>query len=186
MTASHSTEQVGGQPQAPSPAAASPSHADVFGAPSDQSHADVFGLPGSLASRADRGGLPKEPNERAWVEGLYALLGARELAQPPSMFGEPAWYRERCEAVSRAVWRDEVTASEASQLLVFGHALLYLEMAQRKLWKRPRRGSGRRRPKRVLFRFRRARCERCSGRLQPFSGWCVACWRPGREKGRKQ
>lgn len=129
-----------------------------------------------------------EGTERArlGVEGLHALLGARDVTPPRGLFGEPGWYRERMEAISGAVWRHELTDEEASTLVAYEHALLFLKMAQRELWKRPRRGTGRRRSKRVVFRSRGARCERCAGRLQPFSGWCIPCWRPGRKKGRKR
>jgi hypothetical protein len=54
------------------------------------------------------------------------------------MFGTPAWYAEHCEALSRAVWRGQLTEAEASRELANWHWLLLIEMQRDKLWRRPR------------------------------------------------
>jgi hypothetical protein len=131
--------------------------------PAALSQAEILGEP----SQAEILGEPR-PSTSSTYGGKTAGGPAR------GMFGTPAWYVEFCEALSKAVWRDQVTERESRWLLDFHYWLMVGQMNAGRLWRKPRR-SGRRRPARVRFHFRRALCERCGAPVGPFTGICPGC-----------
>jgi hypothetical protein len=144
---------------------------------------DRGGASGLLRDQVELFGATPEHERRILLEAIR-LLGATPVKKAPShqeertVFGEPAWYRERMAALSRAVWREQVTEREASLELGFQHRLMLAEMKRLKLWKRPRRGTGtlppwlRRRP---AERWRGWTCGECGGPLGPLTGMCAPC-----------
>jgi hypothetical protein len=55
------------------------------------------------------------------------------------------WYENKCRALSRAVWRDQITAEEASRELMFSHEIFTRTTPGWELWDLLREASLRRR-----------------------------------------
>jgi hypothetical protein len=69
---------------------------------SEPTHAELFGLEGSTTSRTDRSGKGRRKRWRRRPDGRFERTDTM-----------PAWYADVCAALSRAVWRDQVTDDEA-------------------------------------------------------------------------
>ena len=108
---------------------------------------------------------------------LFPALDPRRRFPPrgTSVFGTPDWYTYLCEAVSRAVWRGQITEAEANWRIDVWHRLMLAEMDRDGLWRRFKRTSGRRRPRQVAFPYIGQRCTGCGEPLGPFTGICAAC-----------
>jgi hypothetical protein len=124
-------------------------------------------------------GLPSTHEQAILAEArAFGTLVQENQNRSParSMFGTPAWYEERCAQISRACWREELTAREATALLDLEHGLVMSEMQHGRLWRKPRRGRGvspfRRR---LVGRFRGRRCPDCRRFVGPFTGICAPC-----------
>lgn len=133
----------------------------------DDEQYDVFGVPAGDEARF----LVELEKLGTWKPA--STDGGSDM--PKSMFGTPTWYSDWCEALSRAVWRGQVTELEASRELEREHRLMVLEMVREKLWRRPRKSSGRRRPRKVRFRWRGWTCADCDRQVGAFTGFCVGC-----------
>jgi hypothetical protein len=124
-------------------------------------------------------GIPSTHEQAILDEALEfgTLLQENQNRSPArSMFGTPAWYAERCEQMSRAVWRGQLTEREESALLEFEHGLVTSEMQRGRMWRKPRRGrSGGPLRRRAIPRFRGRRCSDCGGFVGPFTGICAPC-----------
>jgi hypothetical protein len=94
---------------------------------------------------------------------------------PRGMFGEPPWYPGKCDAISKAVWRGQLTDAEATAELEFWHAVLMLEMTRDKLWRKPRRGTGSSLRRGRPPRYRGWTCSACGGPVGIYSGICASC-----------
>lgn len=117
-------------------------------------------------------------HERAVVAALeeFATLrkestDASRQGQTSSLLGEPRWYRVKCERLSRSLWRGLVTEQEARLELTHGHRVMLVTTT----FKRPRRGTGTPRRRRVRFRWPRHVCPTCGARVGPFTGACFPC-----------
>jgi hypothetical protein len=142
---------------------------------------DRGGASGLPHNQHDIFGVAPEHERRILLE-LRELLDATPETKAPSpgrgrsMFGEPAWYADKCAPLSRAVWRGQLTESESSFELAFWHSVMLAEMEREELWRAPRRGRASLRPRRrPLGRWRGWTCGECGGPVGPFTGICAPC-----------
>jgi hypothetical protein len=138
------------------------------------------GASGLLRDQKDIFGV----HEQRILHDAYVLLAATPVKKAPSLqgqrssFGIPAWYERRCEQISRAVWRKQLSEREATALLAHEHGLMLAEMERDKRWRRPRGRTGALPPwlrRRAVARWRGWTCADCGGPVGVFTGICAPC-----------